>query len=190
MARAEGFVQVLAAREGKNAGRGNDAVSSDDHAAVVDGIVRKENCFQHLGRGHAVDGDARLNGLLKLEGLLDGDERADAHVGEAFDGLDDHFDVFPLFVRGLEEVEVPQLGQEPAQFRLKNDQHRHGEEGGESAEQSPEDLQVQKAAHDRQRQKHDQEARQDRKPARPPHVAEGAIDGDREDENLHDRTPD
>jgi hypothetical protein len=86
-------------------------------------LFGKENRLQHFRRGVAIHRHAGLDGLLQLDGLLDGDERADFHLGQAFDGLDDDLDAFALFARGGEQRQVAQLGQHPAQFRLENDQH-------------------------------------------------------------------
>ncbi len=130
--RAERFVQVLPLGEREDAGGEGDAVAFDDDAAVVNGVVREEDGFQHLRRGLAIHGDAGLDGFLELDGLLDGDERADAHVGQALDGLDDDLDVLALLVGGGEERQVAQLRQHPAQFRLEDHQHRQDEEGGEA----------------------------------------------------------
>ena len=109
-------------RQRKNARGVGDAVALDDDAAVMNGVVREKNRLQHFRRGVAIHLDAGLDGLLQLDGLLDGDERADFHVGQAFDGLDDDLDAFALFARGGEERQVAQFGQHPAQFRLENHQ--------------------------------------------------------------------
>ena len=105
----------------------------------------------------------------KLDGLFDGDERADVHVGQALDGLDDDLDVFALLVRAGEERQVAQFGQHAAQFRLENDQHRHGEKRRERAEQPAQHLQIQQRRHQRQRQQHDDEADDHRPAARAAH---------------------
>jgi len=55
--------------------------------------------------------------------------RADSHVGQALDGLDDHLDVLPLIVGRVEERMCAQLRQDAAQLRLENNQHRHRRKG-------------------------------------------------------------
>ena len=81
MPRAERLVQILALREGKNARCISDAVSFENDAAVVNRVVRKENRFEHFRGRFAIHHNARLDDFLKLDRLLDGDERADASFG-------------------------------------------------------------------------------------------------------------
>jgi len=101
----------------------------NNHAAVMDGIVGKENRLQHFRRRQAANGDAGLDGILQLNGLLDGDERADADIGQAFRRLDDDFDVFTLVAARISEAGDcpvrPADGATPAE----NDEHREGGEG-------------------------------------------------------------
>src|SRR4029434_7553564 len=96
MPRAKGLVQILPLRERENARGIRDAVALENDAAIVDRVVREENGLQHLGRRLAINPDAGFNGFLELDGLLDGDERADPDLGEAFAGLDDDFNVLAL----------------------------------------------------------------------------------------------
>jgi len=74
--------------------------------------------------------------------LLDGHERANAHVAEALHRLDDDLDVFALFVAGLENGQVADLRQQTPQFGLEYDQHGDRHEGGKGAEEPMEDGQV------------------------------------------------
>ena len=89
-------------RQGENAGGEGNPVPSDNDAAVVDRVIGKENCFQHFGCSLAIHGQAGFRGFLQIDGLFDGDQRADAHFGKTFDGLDDDFDVLPLLTAGGE----------------------------------------------------------------------------------------
>ena len=98
MARAERLIQIAPLRQRKNTRGIGDTVALDDDAAVMNGIVRKENRLQHFRRDVAIHLDAGLDGFLKLDGLLYGDEGSDLHVGEALDGLDDDLDAFALLV--------------------------------------------------------------------------------------------
>ena len=70
---------------------------------------------------------------MQLTGLLNGDERADAHVGQALDGLGDDLDVLALRGRGVKQLQAAQLRRELPGFRRANDDHRHGEGGREDA---------------------------------------------------------
>ena len=57
--RVPSAVQAGLLRERKNARGVGDAVALDDDAAVVNGVVRKENRFQHFRRGFAIHADAQ-----------------------------------------------------------------------------------------------------------------------------------
>ena len=92
-------------------------------------------------------------------------------------------------LRGGEQRQVAQLGQHPAQFRLKNDQHREGEKRRERAEQPAQHLQFQNGRHQRQRQQHDDEADDHRPAARAAHELENKINQHREDENFQRGPP-
>ena len=98
----------------------------------MDGVIREKDGLQHLGRRFAIYQQPRFDRLLQADGLFHCDQGADSDVGQALDGLDDDFDILALFVGGREERQVAQLGQHPAQFGLKNHQHRQNEERGES----------------------------------------------------------
>src|SRR2546423_1420993 len=74
--------------------------------------------------------------------------------------------ILALFMRSLEQREVPELGEDAPQFGLKDDEHGDGKECGESAKQGAKDLQVEKAAHNRKAEEHHQKANQDGKTAR------------------------
>src|SRR5215211_7944837 len=166
-----------------------DAVALDDRAAIVDRIVREENRLQHLGRGHAIDSDARLDRFLQLNGLLDGDEGANPDVGQPFDRLDDDFDVLTLFVGGLKEGQVPQLREQAAQLGLKNDQHGDSEKRRERSKQPAQHGEFERTGHQRERQEHDQKASENREAASAPNEAQNIIDADREDEYLQRGSP-
>ena len=66
--------------------------------------------------------------------MLDGDEGADADIGEAFDGLNDDLDVFPLLAGGGEEGQVAELGEHAAELRLE----QHDDGTAKNAENAPE----------------------------------------------------
>ena len=51
-----------------------------DHAAVVNGVVRKEDGFEHLRCRLAIHHDAGLDRFLEQDGLFHGQEGADADV--------------------------------------------------------------------------------------------------------------
>ena len=123
-------------RQRKNARRVGDAVALHDDAAVVDRVVREENGLEHFRRRVAIHLDAGLDGLLQLDGLLDGDERADFHIREPLDGLDDDLDAFALFARAGEERQVAQLAEHPAQFRLENHHRADGDEHAKRCRES------------------------------------------------------
>src|SRR5436190_22852425 len=106
MARAERFVKVLPLGEWKNTSGIRDAIAFENNAAVMDGVIREENRFEHFRRGFAIDPDAGLDGFAQLDGLFDGDEGADANVGETFDRLDDDLDIFALLAGGGEDGEI------------------------------------------------------------------------------------
>ena len=106
MACAEGFVQVLPPRQWKDASGVGDAVALDDHSAVVDGVVGEEDGFEHFGRGFAIHNQARFDGFAQLDGLFDCDQRPDAHIGQALDGLNDDLDVLALLMGRGEERQV------------------------------------------------------------------------------------
>ena len=72
----------------------------------MDGVIRKKDGFEHFRAGLAIDDNAGFNGLLKLDRLLDGDESADAHIGQALDSLNYDFDIFTLLVGGSKQVEI------------------------------------------------------------------------------------
>ena len=111
------------------------------------------------------------------------------HIGQAFDGLDDDFDVFALFVHAGEERQIAQFGQHPAQFRLKNNQDGEGKDSIGRAEQPAQHLQIQDFRGAEQRQQHDDKADDHRPAARAAQEARDIIDHDREDQNLQRGTP-
>ncbi len=182
-------VEVLPLGQRENAGREGDAVSFDDDAAVMDGIVGKENGFQHFRRGLAIHRHAGFGGFLQLDGLLDGDERADADFGQALDGLDDDLDVFALFAAGGEKRMGAQFSQNPAQFRLENNQDRHRGEGDEGTEQPAQHFQMEHVGHDRQAQDQQDKAVNHRRSARAAHEFEAVVDAHRQNGNLQHRPP-
>src|SRR5947207_7451215 len=103
MPEPNGFVQNLPAVEGKNASRVPNPVPFNDHPSIVNGIVWEKNRFQHFGGGDAIDGNAGLDRFLELDGLLDGNQGANAHIGQTLDRLDYNFDVLQLFMGSLVE---------------------------------------------------------------------------------------
>jgi len=67
MASAERFAEVLPLGQRENARGIRDAVAFDDDAAVMNGVVREENGFKHLGRRFAIDTDAGSDSFLELD---------------------------------------------------------------------------------------------------------------------------
>ena len=72
----------------------------------MDGVIRKKDGFEHFRAGLAIDDNPGFDGLLKLDRLLDGDESADADIGQALDCLNDDFDIFALLMGGRKQVEI------------------------------------------------------------------------------------
>ena len=72
----------------------------------MDGVIGKKDSFEHFRAGLAIDDNSGFNRLLKLDGLLDGNQSADTDVGQAFDRLNDDFDIFALLVGGSKQVEI------------------------------------------------------------------------------------
>ena len=91
-----------------------------------------------------------------MEILFDSDECANTHVAEAFDGLNDDFDVFALLVAGLEHREVAELGEHPAEFGLKDHEHRHCHKRREGSQKPMKHRQLglEKAGYERHYKQH------------------------------------
>src|SRR5258707_3908938 len=140
---AERLIQILALSERENAGSVGDAVTFENNSAVVNGIIWKENGFQHLGRGLAINENAGFDGFEQIDGLLDGDEGTDADIGKALDGLDDYLNVLALLMCGGEERQIAQFGQHAAQFGLENHQDGESKKRGKSAQQVLQHFEVQ-----------------------------------------------
>src|SRR5690606_2685136 len=107
---AEGFGEVLPLGQGKNAGGKRDSIADHDYTPIVNGVVREKNSFQHLGRGLAIDDYPGLDHLLKLDGLLNGDDCSDADFSHSFDRLNDDLNVLALFPDSVEQRKIAKLG--------------------------------------------------------------------------------
>src|SRR5665213_1964442 len=167
MARAERFVQIRPRRQRKNTRGIGDAVAFQNHAAVMDRVVRKKNRFQHFRRRGTIHRHTGLDGLEQLDGLLDGDERANFYFRKTFGGLHDNFNAFALLARAGKQRQVAKFGEKAAQFRLENNQDRENKKRRERAEQQPQNFQIQNRRRQRQHQQHDDETDDDRPAARP-----------------------
>ena len=178
---AERFVQVLPLGEREDASREGNVVAFNDNPPVVDGVVWEEDGLQHFRGGLATDRDTGFNRALQVNGLLDGDQRADAHIGQALNGLDDDFDILALLMGGAKERQVAQLRQHPAQLRLEDHQHRQDEEGGDAGQEVLQYRQLQQVAGHYQCQQHHQKPGHHRRTACAPHKPKGRIDAHRED---------
>src|ERR1035441_4626120 len=115
----------------EDAGGKSNPIAFDDDPTVMDGVVRKEDRLQHLGRGFAINREAGFDSLLQPDGLFDRDEGADADFGQTLNGLDDDFNILALLMGGGKKRQIAQLGQHPAQLGLENDEHSQNEERGE-----------------------------------------------------------
>src|SRR5258706_378532 len=71
----------------REASRGGDALVVDDDRAVVEGRAGIEERFQQLAGEDGVDAAAMLDVLAQADVALDGDERADAVLGELDGGV-------------------------------------------------------------------------------------------------------
>src|SRR5262245_25778731 len=116
MAGPEGLIQVLALSERENAGGESDPVTGENDTAIMNGVVRKKNRLQHFRCRFAIDYDSGLDDVLKLNALLNGDDRANAHFGHPFHRLNDDFDIFALLASRIEERQIPQLRKHAAKF--------------------------------------------------------------------------
>ena len=186
---AQGFVEVGTLGQRKNTGGIGNAIPLQNDAAVMDGVVGEKNRLQHLRRGIAVNFDAGFHRFMQLDGLFDGNEGANPDIGEAFDGLNDHFDGFALFAGGGKEREVAELGQHAAEFWLKNHHGAEHDEHGGAAEQPAQHLEVQDGGGQHEGQQEDKKADDHGPAACAAHKAQGKIDQHREDENFHRGPP-
>src|ERR1051326_7871187 len=143
---SERLIQVLALGEGENAGGKGNSISLNNDAAIVNRIVWEENGLNHFRSGFAIDHNAGFDNLLELNGLFDGNEGANPRLRQTFGGLNDHLDVLALLASRIEEREVAQLRQHPAQLRLKNDEHGETEDREKVLEEEPKDFELKRAA--------------------------------------------
>src|SRR5204862_2113945 len=100
MASSKGFVEILSLGERKNTRCKRNPIPFDNHTSIMNGVIREKNGLEHFGSRLAIHWNSRFDCLLKLDGLLDGYKRSDPHFSQSFDCLDDHFNIFTLFVRG------------------------------------------------------------------------------------------
>ena len=127
---AEIALQALGLGEGKD-GRGDgDAVLDDDHAAVVERGLGKENRFEQVVADFGVEDGAGFAGGFVGDFALEGDERAVAVLLHLFERADDDLDDFGLLAMFAEKRAAADLGKNPAQFRLENDDQRGDQERG------------------------------------------------------------
>ena len=77
-----------------------------------------------------------------MDGLLDGNERADANVCQTLDRFDNHFDVLPLLVCCVEDLQRAKLRKDPPNLGLKNDDDCDRKERRENAQQPAQHLQM------------------------------------------------
>ena len=133
--------------------------------------------------------NARLNRLLKLNGLLDRNERADLHVCQAFAGLDNDLNVLALLAGGGEEREIAEFREHPAKFRLKNDDNRHRQERRKRPKNPLQNLQLQQARNNQGCQENDQKASDHGRAARAADKTEHVVNSDRQDQNLQRGPP-
>ena len=155
----------------------------------MNGVIGEENGFQHFRGGLAIHQQAGFGGFLQIDGLLDGNEGADAHLGQALDGLDDDLDVFPLFAAGGEEGVGAQFSQNPAQFRLEDDQDGNRGEGHELSQQPAQHFQMEHEGQDGQAQDKQNKAINHRRAPRAADEFEAVINADRHDGDLQNRPP-
>ena len=82
MPQAERAIQIGPLRDGKNARGGNDAIIPDDHAAIVQRRLRKENADREFGGKRAIHLHAALGDGLDVLPALEGDQGAELAVRE------------------------------------------------------------------------------------------------------------
>ncbi len=121
--------------------------------------------------------------------MLDGDEGADADFGEAFDGLDDDFDGFALFLGGVEKGMGAEFGEDFAEFGLENNEDGDGGEGDKGAEEPAEDFEVEDEGKGGEGEEQEDKAIDDGRAAGPADELETEVEADRENGNLQDGPP-
>jgi len=189
MAGADGFVQIGTLRQRKDTSGIGDTIALDDDAAVMNRVIGKENSLQHFRRGLTIDDDAGLDRLVEINGLLNGNQRPDPHVGQPFAGAHDDFDVFALLVRGREEWQVAQFAEHATDFGLENDDCGQHEEERGIGQQPPQHLQLQRRRHHGQGQEQDGKTDHHRPAPRAADEPGGIIDAHRENENFQRGPP-
>ena len=180
MPRPERFIQILSLCKREDTGSLENAIAFEDHAAIVNRIVREENRFEHFRCRLAIHQHARFDRFIELNGLLDRDEPADPNFSQPFNRLNDDLDVFALLVRRHEDGQISQLRQHAAQLGLENDQHRQHKISRERCQQILQNAKLQNIGDQDERQQQDQKARHHRGAARAADEAESIVDSDRQ----------
>src|ERR1041384_2537729 len=156
----------------------------------MNGIIGKENRFEHLGSRFAVHDNAGFHRFRQVNGLFNGNEGANAHVGEPLNCLDNDLNVFALLVGGNKKRQVAELGQHAPEFGLKKDQHGQYEKGREKrAQQIPKDRQVEQKSDQEKRQQDHQKSDHHGHTPGAAEEAQGMVNPHREDQNLQHGTP-
>ncbi len=186
---AEGGIQIFTLSERENAGGVGDAISLDDDAAIVDGIVGEKDGFEHFRSCLAIHDDSGFGGLLKLNGLLDGDKGADADFRETFYGLNDDFDGFALFLDGVEKGMGAKLSENFAKFGLENNEDGNGGKSDERAKYPAQNLELENERESGEREQEKDKAIDDRGAAGATDELETKVEADRENHDLQDGPP-
>ena len=128
---------ALAHREDAS-GRGDAAIPHHDAAVMEGGFWMKYGQKQLDGK-MGVDDHACFLVNPDRRVALDRDERAELFVGQLGDRFRDVVHSLALLACERENRMAAQFGQTTAQLRLENDDERHGQENGETADDPADD---------------------------------------------------
>jgi len=123
-----------------------------------------------------------------MSGLLDGDQRPGARLAEPVNRLYDDLDILTLLTHRCEERQIAQAGEQTAQFRLEDHQHRHGGEAEEGGQQCREDGQLERGTKQRGPNQ-PKESHHHRPAACAPEKLERVINGNRQNGDLSNEAP-
>src|SRR5690606_8043027 len=187
VARAQGAVGDRELRERQNHARGDDRVTVDQHRAVVQGAVRREQADDEI-RAHArLQAGTGLGILVEADVALDGDDRADLRARQAVDRLDQLLDDRALLepVEERQHARLPEPREAAAQLRLEHDERGDRAVVEQVLHQVDEEVELEQSRREERDDEH-QDARED---LHGPGLGEGAqhvVEARRDQQDLHE----
>jgi hypothetical protein len=147
VAGAEALVRDGELGERQDDAGGDDGVALDEHGAVVERSVGREQADDEVGGDARLDAGAGLGVFIEADVALDGDDRADLGAGQPLHGLDQLLDDLALLhaVEEADHAALAEAGEGGAQLGVEHDEGGDGAVLEELCEDVADELEVEQS---------------------------------------------